>query len=74
MKLNAFTLTIENDEKANKRLKDNLLETTRKNMPWIIFFFFILSIVFLMIYLYTADSNGLYYTAYNAGCLLVFVF
>lgn len=72
MRLNLWTLRIEKNEKADKELTATLHVTTRSNLPWIIGFFFFVTITFLLIYVLTHDSNSLFYTLYNCGCLLVF--
>jgi hypothetical protein len=72
MRLNPWTLRIEKNDKADKELTNALLETTRSNLPWIIGFFLSVTIVFVILYVFTLDSNSLYYTLYNCGCLVMF--
>jgi hypothetical protein len=72
MRLNPWTLRIEKNDKADKELTKALLETTRANLPWIMGFFLLVTIVFVIIYVFTLDSNSLFYTLYNCGCLVMF--
>ena len=72
-KLNLLTLKIENNEKANKELQKNLRLTTSGNLPWIIGFFTIITIIYLVIYLITTDDNAFFYIEFNGGCTGMFV-